>query len=310
MNKKVISLPSGALPHTKALVFGGASLKHQTRQESKNKILKNDYSLINRCINIVEQFSRNLVQDIDTENRNSKNIIITGFDPYNMGEDIDINAMDNNPSGDLALFLHNKELSSFKVHTAIFPVRYEDFDNNILEIFLNQFAFQVDAVFTVSLTPRSEIIRVDKYAANNRTGAKDNNGLSKSGTIINNGNSFLESSLPYENTIDKTYSGYKVILENSIESKEKGSLKISNINEVINDTPVRGSGGGYLSNEIFYRACKWRNDTKPLSFIPNLKRVVNGHIHIADVNKENYEKRMQVYSAAFSSIVSSIIENL
>jgi len=33
MNKKVISLPYGALPHTKALVFGGASLKHQTRQE-------------------------------------------------------------------------------------------------------------------------------------------------------------------------------------------------------------------------------------------------------------------------------------
>lgn len=195
-------------------------------------------------------------------------------------------------------------------HQTLKPVRWEDFDNGIVETFLNQFSFQADIVFTVSLTT-SDGINVDKYAANIRGDGSDNNGQSKSGSIISYPNSFLETSLPYQNTIGKKFGKYQVVLDSTAQVfGENAPKQVNNIAQIENKIPVYGSGGDYLSNEIFYRTCKWRNDTKSLSFVPNLKKVVNGHLHIQNINKNNYKTELANFIEAIESMILSILEDL
>jgi Subtilase family len=143
-----------------------------------------------------------------------KKVLITGFDPFQIGS----NRMRGNASGAAVLALHGQNLSlgSVEIHvqTAIFPVRYADFQQNpapnegtgvveqVVERLINPAHPDYDAansphmIVTVSLGGGFEFW-VDRFASRRRGGAPDN--LS----VVNNqfpdtaeGDQFYETKLP------------------------------------------------------------------------------------------------------------------
>ncbi|WP_299457972.1 hypothetical protein [uncultured Microscilla sp.] len=114
-----------------------------------------------RCIDLIEKVSRGLHRDTlpnFTTYPNHIPILITGYDPFRSiyrssfrrgwGK---YNGLDgqyhlSNPSGNIALALHNTELvngsKKAKILTSIFPVRYDDFNNGIVESYFQRYIDQ------------------------------------------------------------------------------------------------------------------------------------------------------------------------
>lgn len=265
---------------------------------SKNSVLFLSYL---EAIAVWEKYSRNLNSEDFDLTSSSKNIIVTGFDPFG-GSD--------NPSGELSLFLNSLTIEGFKVHTAIFPVRWKDFDNNIFENFIEKTFSKVDVVFTTSRTNKKGI-SIDSLAGNVRGGIRDNNFDVPNRTIIFSGTpNFYPTTLPFEIVVGKKYNGFSAQLDESAEVKKNDGnklvVKLSNYENYTNNEVLKGSGGSFLSNEIFYRACHWRETTKLPSFIP-AKKLINGHLHIQELNDK---KQLFEFLGAIKSVISSILQEL
>ena len=230
--------------------------------------------------------------------------IVTGFDPFAL-----TNAPKrSNPSGIIALKFKDHEFSSsqgpVKAATAILPVRYEDFDAGIIELALGPILGSLVMLITFSEDASRNFYDVERYATRVRGGAPDNNNKRVASGSVTPGTGtaeFLESTLPYERvitfdittrklkgpTLDETPfvldQSYQLEISNGVPTPRVFVLSpssnmgtdsyLKNTEGPLPNEPMRtGSGGSFLSNEIFYRTARKRNEVR--SSLPS------GHIHI------------------------------
>lgn len=233
----------------------------------------------------------------------TKKVIISGFDPFKINPKIaEENVLRSNPSGACALHLHDKGQTELgidvKIKSVIFPVRYRDFDDGVVEKFFDQFinGNQVDMIITISQSKPNRY-DVERFACKNRGHITDNEskrGRNPKFYVPDNGNlkieddpdkldEFLESNLPITNMVPGTFGNTKVIFNQAFIAKGKerpltSDTETPKINTPTEPAPepghksIAGSGGNYLSNEIFYRVSLLRNK--------RTSTVLTGHLHV------------------------------
>ena len=243
---------------------------------------------LEKMIQLFEEKSRNYDGIDFSKAGNKKKVLITGFDPFQLNPDINFitsmgldSANTFNPSGLLALFLqNNKDLldKNIYVQTSIFPVRYEDFDNLVVENLINKHIGNVDLIMTTSLNGGSNWFDIEADAIEYRGGFHDNLCIGGNNYKDYNSSRFISNTSNKHNltTLPKT----KIFGNNQ-------SLKINNLIVKFDDSKLNSStdgvGGNYLSNEIMFRSTSIRgnNSSKPV-----------GHFHLANLGNINRVKEV------------------
>jgi len=235
-------------------------------------------------------------------------IILTGFDPFQLHPRNIINGAGpetQNPSGIVALALSNKTIlvgtePVAYVQTTLFPVRYPDFDEKVVENVVEPFLSgnSVDFIISTSLNGSYSYFDLERYAAKIRSTTTPDNldiklGHSKFIQIqtAETGNEFYETTLPSEKIITNNVThNFQLFYQRRFfdqSFKSSGRYQKSppdggpNVNS--NDFTITpnstesseyGSGGTYLSNEVFYRIARCREN--------HSSSVKTGHYHIAN----------------------------
>jgi pyrrolidone-carboxylate peptidase len=216
----------------------------------------------------------------------ARKVVITGFDPFPVYEQLDV----SNPSGAVALALHGETIqaagNTAYVVSAIFPVRYRDFDAGVVEEFMNAIlagSAQVHTIITISQNGIFEYFDLERFAGRNRSGDPDNEFVSYPASKIGGTGykEFYESNLPSKEMVPKPFpTTQRLFFDQSYKSATKTvvhpstGLDNDNVPTVaVPDSDVtEGSGGAYLSNEIFYRTAKRRENL--------VSSTLTGHLHI------------------------------
>lgn len=262
-------------------------------------------------LNVIERASRGF-SDIKYDETTDKKILLTGFDPFHLDKEI----KQSNPSGLAALALdgYKFELNgkTFQIETVIMPVRFADFDQGIVESLLTPIYRDnsVDLILTTSMG--REQFDLERFAGRNRSAAAMDNqnkltGASKTKPLppmFNEkplyGPEFVEFSIPLT-AIDKVTGQWKVNDNRKISATKQDSFEAQSLLELQNLTSVEGSGGGYLSNEISYRAILLQHQLG--SHIPV------GHIHTPKVSGYDAVTEQAIVQQ-LTSIVTAIAADL
>ena len=254
-----------------------------------------------------------------------KKILVTGFDPFLLDKHID----QSNPSGIVALNLDGQTLTygqaSAEIQTVIFPVRFEDFDAGEVEQLIEPLlkTRQVDMIVTVSMG-RTDFDLEHFPGRRRSSGSPDNlnvysgGGETKpkipllNGAVIE-GPEFLEFSLPYRAMqrviLDAKQDANKqqgevtypyLINDNRTITTLDGTFEAKTLAELKGATAVRGSGGGYLSNEISYRNVRLAHKYQPL--------IPTGHIHTPRLERYDAEQLKTISNQVTEMIRYAIIE--
>ena len=254
-----------------------------------------------------------------------KKILVTGFDPFLLDKHID----QSNPSGIVALNLDGQTLTygqaSAEIQTVIFPVRFEDFDAGEVEQLIEPLlkTRQVDMIVTVSMG-RTDF-DLERFPGRRRSsGSPDNLNVYSGGDetkpkipLLNgdviDGPEFLEFSLPYRAMqrviLDAKQDANKqqgevtypyLINDNRTITTLDGTFEAKTLAELKGATAVRGSGGGYLSNEISYRNVRLAHKYQPL--------IPTGHIHTPRLERYDAEQLKTISNQVTEMIRYAIIE--
>lgn len=220
-------------------------------------------------------------------------VLVTGFDPFHFDDHIE----QGNPSGVVAL-QHQREVISVGAGTAeirsmIFPVRFKDFDEFLVERVLETFTDRPDMVITVSMGRAG--FDLERFPGKRRLVATLDNQRREGGGSPETpvvpphleGPEFVEFSLPVSE-MKKCEGDYPVNDNRTVTTQEQGEFEASSLASIESRTAVFGSGGGYLSNEISYRIIRHLQEKG--------RPIPAGHIHTP---------RMQGYDR---STVASITE--
>ncbi|AOE49656.1 C15 family peptidase [Kangiella sediminilitoris] len=264
------------LKMTKALRLRGESLGLTSKQ-------------VQQLISMVEHHSRGY-NDIKFQNDSNVKILITGFDPFLL----DRNIKQSNPSGVAALRLDNQRIEHdgkvIEIQSAMFPVRYQDFDDGSVETVVEPYLKNnsIDMLATISMG--RENFDLEHFPGRRRSAsAPDNNNLysggsdespliPKQGKELLQGPEFVEYSLPYE-AMMKADGPYEINDNRKVTTLNK-TFEPNTLDELKGEVAVRGGGGGYLSNEISYRTVNLGN--KLGTTVPT------GHIHTPRI--QEYDK--------------------
>ena len=237
---------------------------------------------LEKTIQLFEEKSRNYTEIDFGKAGRKKKVLITGFDPFILNEFdnnylnsvTNPNILQSNPSGVMSLALANDDKLGVYIQTIIVPVRYTDFDgsqdyNNgqgvgIIEKYIKPFINQVDMIITISQAGENDY-NIDKFGTATRGGFNDNQDYKRvpgSHALITK-DEWIETTLPIEftNAPKVVYNWEFDNIPNPTHIKPIQTQKLSS-----------GSGGDYLSNEIFYRVAKLRKDSNPM--------LPTGHFHI------------------------------
>ena len=254
-----------------------------------------------------------------------KKILVTGFDPFLLDKHID----QSNPSGIVALNLDGQTLTygqaSAEIQTAIFPVRFEDFDAGEVEQLIEPLlkTRQVDMIVTVSMG-RTDFDLEHFPGRRRSSGSPDNLNVYSGGDetkpkipLLNgaviDGPEFLEFSLPYramqQVILDAKQDANKqpgevtypyLINDNRTITTLDGTFEAKTLAELKDATAVLGSGGGYLSNEISYRSVRLAHKYQPL--------IPTGHIHTPRLERYDAEQLKTISDQVAEMIRYAIIE--
>jgi pyrrolidone-carboxylate peptidase len=257
---------------------------------AKTKIAVTNYLKSQTWIQLIEDNSRNYANiDFSSDLAHTDlKILMTGFDPFENAK--------TNFSGELALEFHNKIISgatkTARIQSVIFPVRYQEFDNGFVDNFFAKWIPQVDAILTCSLYQRDTHLSIERFAGNWRQADKDNNDYEYTSgqSIVISGRAFYESTLP----VDKLLLASEVNLTNFIRYREDYQTQVMPKPFTKKDTnqpsfPLsnifgqakEGSGGAFLSNELFYRVARLRQMMRP--------SLPTGHIHVPIKSKNHVQ---------------------
>jgi pyrrolidone-carboxylate peptidase len=216
---------------------------------------------------------------------------VSGFDPF--GLDDDGNALlRGNPSAAAVLRLDNTTVAGAEVQAVVFPVRYDDFDAQLVEsVFrphLQPGGQQASIITTVS--QGGAVFDLEFYNGRNRASyargvppLDDNrNETNGAGTYDNpteppvtGGAQFVQTTLPVDRM--KVDTDYDVRIDTQVdEQAPPGSISGPRLDgPTLGSRAVQGSGGGYLSNEIAYRVTRLRDELNV--------SVQAGHVHTPEL---------------------------
>jgi len=264
-------------------------------------------------------------KDIEFSPGTMKRILLTGFDPFLLDKNID----QSNPSGVVALNLDGKILSykrtKAQIQTVIFPVRFEDFDAGEVESLLEPLikSNQVDMIVTVSMG-RTDFDLEHFPGRRRSSGAPDNLNIYSGGTEtapvapLLDGNAidgpeFVEFSLPYRairrvmedaqqdaNEEEGRFTYPYLIHDNRTITTLDGTSRAKTLTDLNGAIAVRGSGGGYLSNEISYRSVRLARKYHPL--------IPTGHIHTPRIESFDATKLKAIADQVTEMLRYSIVE--
>ncbi|NIK59699.1 hypothetical protein [Kribbella shirazensis] len=216
-----------------------------------------------------------------------RKILVTGFDPFTLDADIRI----GNPSGATALTLDGRRWTvngtKYEIQTVVFPVRYTDFDERMVEDALAPHyrpgPQHADLVMTAS-QGRAGIFDLEVFNGRRRSVSSigDNNNLWGGGTIsapvvspgMPPGPEWLTSSLPLARMAQTDVAPFRTRVNTSVLEIPAGET----VPVRRPDGPTAGSiasegaGGGYLSNEVAYRNTLQRDLLDP--------SMPAGHLHV------------------------------
>ncbi|QIZ75523.1 hypothetical protein [Ferrimonas lipolytica] len=202
--------------------------------------------------------------DVKFDPNSHVRILLTGFDPFQL----DKNIGQSNPSGVAALALDGMtfQLGSkqVQIETVMIPVRFQDFDDGLIESLLTPYYrdSSVDMILTVSMG--RDNFDLEHFPGRNRSAAATDNlqiltGASQTQPLpphlngkVLHGPEFVEFSLPYQ--VMQQAPGPYVINDNRNVVTTNGKVNATSLSRLDDSVSVQGSGGGYLSNEISYRA--------------------------------------------------------
>ncbi|WP_350634654.1 hypothetical protein [Pseudoalteromonas sp. GW168-MNA-CIBAN-0100] len=263
---------------------------------------------LNTLLTLLEEGSRGRT-DLTFSSGSTKKILLTGFDPFLLDKNIN----QSNPSGVAALLLDGQVINyngtSAEINTVMVPVRYEDFDQGIIESLLAPYYAlnNVDMVVTVSMG-RTEF-DLEHFPGKRRSvTAPDNANIVYGGTQTSPvipklngrplpGNEFVKFSLPV-NSMQQAKGPYKVIDNHEVTTLEK-TYKAGSYGELKNSIAVNGGGGGYLSNEISYRSIRLRDALN--SSIPT------GHIHTPRIQQFEPETEAKIVKQIKAMLAQSLV---
>jgi pyrrolidone-carboxylate peptidase len=207
-----------------------------------------------------------------------KRILLTGFDPFTLDRDIRI----SNPSGATALALDGTTIDTAhgpaRIETVVFPVRWQDFTDGVVERTLRPYLPKTDLFTTVS---QGRIGRFDVERTNGawRGGFPDNDTIGRTETVPvadpATQPQWTSTTLPYRAIVAADTGRFPVYDHTEVtEIPAGGTAPV-----VRPDGPTAGSvaraggGGDYLSNEIAYRATLLRDRLGLHDTLPG------GHVH-------------------------------
>lgn len=257
-----------------------------------------------------EQYSRGKT-DVKFDKKTDKRILITGFDPFLL----DRNIKQSNPSGVSSIIFDDLVISadgvSAEIETLILPVRFEDFDQGMVEEMLLPYYRNnaVDMIITVSMGRNS--FDLERFPGLRRSATAPDNlsvktGANKRQPIVPllkgkplNGSEFLEFTLPAEQMLNAN--GLFPVKDNRIVSTLTKTFQVSEFSELSSETSVQGSGGGYLSNEISYRSLLLRDLNSPVLPV--------GHIHTPSI-KGHDDKKLRLIIKQLKAIITEGVKTL
>ena len=226
-----------------------------------------------RLIALFERVSRGMEDSQFSGQPGQKRILISGFDPFGLHQDVDR----VNPSGAAVLALDNRTISnaagaSAQVQGVLFPVRFVDFDRGLVEQVFQPFISSPnppDMIMTISQGGRE--FEVEQFAGRRRSSGSypDNLGATSGGTLaapveapgLGQGPEFTQTTLPAAAIRSSLGRSQPLPGETRVTEIRQGETRPvrSATGPATNSTAVRGAGGGYLSNEIFYRTSLLRD---------------------------------------------------
>ncbi|MFJ8792855.1 pyroglutamyl peptidase [Streptomyces sp. NPDC102462] len=207
-----------------------------------------------------------------------KRILVTGFDPFTLDRDIRI----SNPSGATALALDGTVIETAagpaRVETAVFPVRWQDFADQVVERALRPYLPAVDLFTTVS---QGRVGRFDVERTNGawRGGFPDNDNASVTGTVPvadpASQPQWTTTTLPYAAVVAADTGRFPVYDNTTVTEIPAGGTApvVRPDGPTAGSTARAGGGGDYLSNEIAYRATLLRDRLGLHDTLPG------GHVH-------------------------------
>lgn len=235
-----------------------------------------------RLISLLEQTTRGMTtRAFSTAQPDEKRILISGFDPFgfpNPSGDI----RQSNLSGAAALALDGQILVegpvSARVESAVFPVRYADFNEGIVENALRPHLTGPHPPHLVmSISQGGSQFELEEWAGRRRsTGTyRENLGVLSGATLtrpteppgLASGPEFLRHSLPgamlgaARGAVGRTAAIPEETEVLKLPSGAAQPRRMPTGPGPSTGLAVEGSGGGFLSNEIFYRNSLLRTQT-------------------------------------------------
>lgn len=263
-----------------------------------------------------------------------KRIVVAGFDPFQLGASIER----SNPSAAAALALDNELLrgpdgTSARVQAAVFPVRYADFDAGVAERFFRPFLGgrrPAHMIVTISMGGSADF-ELEEYAGGRRSvasGEFENLGIAGGGTPrapraipgASSSAEFLHTNVP-----DATLGAMRGAVGRS--DAVDGERNVEEIPAGASDpvtapggptpgsTAVAGSGGGFLSNEIYYRVASLQVAEQGAEG-PETPTTLVVHLHTplleapTDDTRATYAERRHELAAQARRIIESALPTL
>lgn len=265
-------------------------------------------SELEKIIKIFEEQSRNYTNIDFSKAGNKKKVLITGFDPFILNQfdnpDFIGNILQSNPSGCIALALKDINIANCYIQSLIVPVRYSDFDGSqdnatgqgegIIEKYIKAYIHEVDMIITISQYLPNENV-IDMFGTLRRGGFNDNEDFKREdgSKAISNKMEWIKTTLP------RTFANVPFVKFNW---KFDGVLHVENTVPKQDQVLKQGSGGDYLSNEIFYRVGKLRNEMRPT--------LATGHFHIEKLQGANEDLKDREIKRLLNIVKESIEEGV
>lgn len=275
---------------------------------------------LDKLILLFEEKSRNYTGINFSNASGAKKILVTGFDPFFLNEKTYPgwhNIEQSNPSGCAALALYNSLTQNGMgyIQSMIVPVRYSDFDNSknkttgqgegIIEKYIKPWLNEADMIITISQSGPNDY-NIDVFSTATRGGTMDNMDFTRikgSKSVNISSAETIVTTLPDKFTQNPSPAvfngGYKIT--------ENGESLIATKNNFPNSKIFSGPGGNYLSNEIFYRVAKLREEWIK-SKLPNVVTKATGHFHVAMLQSGNASYNS--VNGTTKSFVNSSTKNL
>ena len=209
-------------------------------------------------------------------------VIVTGFDPFGL----DTELKQSNPSGLIGLSLNGRDIQGYRILSAIFPVRYRDFDDWVVESFFAHFLASKQIAMVVSTSMGRDRFDLERFVGKRRSSCKpDNAGIvaTSDQPVVPpglEGPEFLEFSLPMQGIVSNLENARWDVRDNrTVTTEERGEFECETLHQLRDMTSINGSGGGFLSNEIAYRSQLLRHNLRVSTPV--------GHIHVPRATQHN-----------------------